>query len=32
MFSTRRHGKARAMERRGDGFGFAAKVAEQPEL
>lgn len=32
MFSTRRHGKARAMERRSDGFGFAAKVAEQPEL
>lgn len=24
--------KARATERRSDGFGFAAKVAEQPEL
>lgn len=32
VFSTRRHGKARATERRSDGFGFAAKVAEQPEL
>lgn len=32
MFSTRRHGRARATERRSDAFGFAAKVAEQPKL